>query len=42
MRCLTHSEASEKLGTPLGTLKSRVKMAMDKLRDKLADLEVEA
>jgi RNA polymerase sigma-70 factor (ECF subfamily) len=39
LRGFTHTEAAAKLGTPLGTLKSRVKMAMEKLRDKLGDLE---
>jgi RNA polymerase sigma-70 factor (ECF subfamily) len=42
LRGFSHTEAAAKLGTPLGTLKSRVKMAMEKLRDKLADLETMA
>jgi RNA polymerase sigma-70 factor (ECF subfamily) len=29
---LTHSEISEKLGVPLGTVKSRLRLAMDKMR----------
>ena len=36
-RGLTHKEAAEHLGLPLGTLKSRVKMAMDRLRQNLAE-----
>ena len=38
-RGLSHSEAAERLGAPLGTVKSRIKLAMSKLRTSLADLE---
>lgn len=37
---LTHSEIAERTGTPLGTVKSRVRLGMQKLRDSL-QLEVE-
>lgn len=33
MRDLTHQEAAQQLGIPLGTLKSRLRLALNKLRD---------
>lgn len=36
---LSHSEISERLGLPLGTVKSRVRLAMTKLRQTLGELE---
>jgi RNA polymerase sigma-70 factor, ECF subfamily len=39
-RGLTHEEIAEQTGTPLGTVKGRIRMAMEKLRLALADLEV--
>ncbi|HEX9725829.1 MAG TPA: sigma-70 family RNA polymerase sigma factor [Vicinamibacteria bacterium] len=36
---LTHREIAERLGEPLGTIKSRIKMAMDKLRLNLRGVE---
>ena len=33
---LTHSEISQRLGTPLGTVKTRMRLAMKKLREALA------
>ena len=36
---LTHREIAERLGEPLGTIKSRIKMAIDKLRLNLRRLE---
>ena len=35
---LTHVEISEKLGVPLGTVKSRLRLAMDKLRIALGNI----
>ena len=35
----THREIAERLGEPLGTIKSRIKMAMDKLRLNLRGVE---
>lgn len=34
---LTHSEIAERLGEPLGTIKTRIRLAMQKLRDVLRD-----
>ena len=34
---LTHSEIAEVLGMPLGTVKGRMRLAMDKMRAKLAE-----
>ncbi|MGE0439069.1 MAG: RNA polymerase sigma factor [Gemmatimonadales bacterium] len=39
---LSHSEIAERLGAPLGTVKTRVRAAMEKLRDSLAPLFFEA
>ena len=36
---LTHREIAERLGEPLGTVKSRIKMGMDKLKDSLRSFE---
>jgi len=36
---MTHSEISEHLETPLGTIKSRIKIGMDKLKHRLRNLE---
>ena len=36
---LTHREIAERLGEPLGTIKSRIKMAVDKLKRGLGGLE---
>jgi len=33
MRDLTHQEAAQQLDIPLGTLKSRLRLALNKLRD---------
>ena len=38
-RGLSHREAAERIGAPLGTVKSRIKLAVSKLRTSLADLE---
>ena len=35
---LSHSEISAKLGLPLGTVKSRMRLAYHKVRDALEDL----
>ena len=35
---LTHVEISERLNVPLGTIKTRIRLAMDKLRDGLRPL----
>ena len=36
---LTHREIAARLGEPLGTVKSRIKMGMDKLKDSLRSFE---
>jgi RNA polymerase sigma-70 factor, ECF subfamily len=36
----THSEISQQLGTPLGTVKNRLRRALEKLKQLLADYEV--
>jgi RNA polymerase sigma-70 factor, ECF subfamily len=36
----THSEISEQLGTPLGTVKNRLRRALEKLKKSLADYEI--
>jgi RNA polymerase sigma-70 factor (ECF subfamily) len=36
---LTHREIASRLGEPLGTIKSRIKMGMDKLKDSLRGFE---
>lgn len=38
---LTHNEISERTGLPLGTIKSRIRLALDKLRHELKDLRSE-
>ena len=38
-RGLSQSEIAEKTGQPLGTIKTRVRLAMAKLRDKLGSLQ---
>ena len=38
-RGLSQSEIAEKTGQPLGTIKTRVRLAMAKLRDKLGFLQ---
>jgi len=38
---LSHSEIAEQLGEPLGTVKTRVRLAMEKLRDTLRPFELE-
>lgn len=35
---LAHAEIAERLGIPLGTVKSRIRLAMQRLRDRLGDL----
>jgi RNA polymerase sigma-70 factor, ECF subfamily len=37
---LSHSQIAEQLGEPLGTVKSRVRLAMQKLRDRLLELGI--
>ena len=34
---ISHSDISEKLGLPLGTVKSRLRLAMARLRSRFAD-----
>jgi len=36
---LTHTEISEQLGVPLGTVKSRMRLAYGKIRERLGDLQ---
>jgi len=36
---LAHAEIAERLGIPLGTVKSRIRLAMQRLRDRLGDLK---
>ncbi len=38
---LSHSEISERTGLPLGTIKSRIRLALEKLRHELKDLRTE-
>lgn len=38
---LTHTEIADQIGAPLGTVKGRLRLAMDKLRSTLADLRQE-
>jgi RNA polymerase sigma-70 factor (ECF subfamily) len=38
---LTHQEIAERTGVPLGTVKGRTRLAMEKLRTALADLAPE-
>lgn len=39
---LTHVEISEKLSVPLGTIKTRIRLGLIKIRDRLADIMGEA
>jgi RNA polymerase sigma-70 factor (ECF subfamily) len=36
----THSEISEQLGTPLGTVKNRLRRALEKVRNQLSRYEL--
>lgn len=36
---LSHSEIAERLGLPLGTIKSRIRLAYQKIRDAVGDLQ---
>ena len=36
---LTHSELAERLGIPIGTVKTRLRLAFDKLRPALAPIK---
>jgi RNA polymerase sigma-70 factor (ECF subfamily) len=36
---LAHAEIAQRLGIPLGTVKSRIRLAMQRLRDRLGDLK---
>jgi RNA polymerase sigma-70 factor (ECF subfamily) len=36
----THSEISQQLDTPLGTVKNRLRRALEKLKQLLADYEI--
>lgn len=36
---LSHTEIAERLGQPLGTIKTRIRLGMRKLRDVLGSLE---
>jgi RNA polymerase sigma-70 factor (ECF subfamily) len=38
---LTHTEISQQTGLPLGTIKSRIRLGLDRLRKELADLKRE-
>jgi len=38
---LTHAEISDRTGLPLGTVKSRIRLALDRLRHELKDLRPE-
>lgn len=38
---LSHSEIAERLGVPLGTVKSRMRLAYQKIREAVEDLETE-
>ena len=38
---LSHSEISERLGVPLGTVKSRMRLAYQKIREAVEDLETD-